>query len=280
MILTCPDCATRYFVADAKVGPEGRGVKCAACGARWTAHAEPPLELGASPEEGAVVVDPPAPEPEPISALPGEELPKVFRARAVNERRAREAAATGVIWAGMAVGLAVMIAVAVVFRVEMVRVWPGSAAAFASVGLPVNRIGLVIEDVSAEPALQDGHAALSVSGVIRNIEDREIKSPPLRITLVNREGKRVMGKIAAPADPKIPPGETRHFAIALLDPPTTASDLEVDFVLEPIKAQPSQAGKLDLRGSKAPSPVAPVMAADAAPLAADDPHAIAPPAHE
>ena len=39
MILTCPECATGYFVDDAQLRPGGRAVRCAACGARWTARA-------------------------------------------------------------------------------------------------------------------------------------------------------------------------------------------------------------------------------------------------
>lgn len=39
-------------------------------------------------------------------------------------------------------------------------------------------------------------------------------------------------KLASPADPLIPPGETRHFALAMLDPPTTAATLEVSFELK------------------------------------------------
>ena len=34
MILTCPDCATSYFVDDSKIPADGRLVKCASCGAR------------------------------------------------------------------------------------------------------------------------------------------------------------------------------------------------------------------------------------------------------
>ena len=37
MILTCPECATSYFVDDSKV-PAGRQVKCSNCGARWVAQ--------------------------------------------------------------------------------------------------------------------------------------------------------------------------------------------------------------------------------------------------
>ncbi len=46
----------------------------------------------------------------------------------------------------------------------------------------------------------------------------------MRISLLdNAEGKAVATKIARPADAQVPPGETRYFAIALLDPPATAA---------------------------------------------------------
>ena len=133
---------------------------------------------------------------------------------------------------GIGFALGVIVAAAVVFRVDLVRLWPRTAGAFASVGLPVNHVGLVIEQLRAEPSLQDGHAALTISGILRNIEDHAVEAPPLRISLLNPAGKRVGGKVAAAADPKVPPGETRHFAIAILDPPSTAKDLEIGFVLD------------------------------------------------
>ncbi|WP_309645066.1 DUF3426 domain-containing protein [Phenylobacterium sp.] len=241
MILTCPECATSYFVDDSKIPEAGRAVKCASCGARWTAQAgAAELDLEVSGEEGAVgrepAVDTPDPDDIPISALPGEVLPKVFRAKADTERRVREAAATGIIWAGLAAALLVLLAVAFVFRVDVVRLWPRTASAYAFVGQPVNSLGLVIEGVRFEPSLQEGHAALSVSGMIRNIQDEPVISPPMRISLLDEDGKAVVTKIARPADAKIPPGETRHFAIALLDPPTTARVLEVAFAPpEPVK---------------------------------------------
>lgn len=262
MILTCPDCSTSYFVDDAKIPEQGRVVKCASCGNRWTARREAPAaapEPVASPAP-ALADSPPGPVDQPTPEIAeaseptgraGEALPRAFRAKADDSRRLREAAATGVVWAGMSAALALMIVVAVVFRVDVVRLWPSAAGAFASVGLPVNSVGLAIEGVEFEPALQDGYAALSVSGMIRNIEDRTITAPPLQIRLLDKAGVAVATKIARPADPVIPPGETRHFAISLVDPPGTAADLEISFAALRAAAEPpaAPAELLDLRGA-------------------------------
>src|ERR1700761_5037346 len=58
MILTCPECATGYFVEDEQVPATGRAVRCASCGHRWTALPERPLELVTSETEGAIAREP------------------------------------------------------------------------------------------------------------------------------------------------------------------------------------------------------------------------------
>jgi predicted Zn finger-like uncharacterized protein len=237
MILTCPECATGYFVDDSQMRPGGRKVRCANCGARWTAHAEGPLELVTS-EEGALAreSDPPG-EPAPITA---EELPRVFRDRAQEERRMRQAAVAGVAWAAAAVAVVALIAIGIVFRDAVVRAWPPTASLYAAIGLPVNPTGLVIEQVRAEPSLLQGHAALTVSGVIRNVVDRAVVAPPLRISLVNAQGKRVAGQIAYLDNARVPPGETRHFVTSIFDPPYSAANLQVDFALDARPGVPAQ----------------------------------------
>lgn len=290
MILTCPECATAYFVDEAKIPAEGRLVKCASCKHRWTAYAtvdeaeEDDLEL----EPTAIAEEPAETSVEDDEApLGAADLPKVFRAKAADHRKVREAATAGVIWAGMAAMLVVLIAVAAVFRGSVVNLWPKTAAAYAWVGLPVNSLGLTIEGVRAEPALQDGHAALSVSGMFRNVKDKPITAPPLRISLLNKSGKRLSTKIAQPADAVVPPGETRHFAIAILDPPSTASQLEVAFAPEaahkgthlPKTDRPAHGPVVEapvLRDDDANAPgVAPV---EAQPLPSSSPYAL--PSHE
>jgi hypothetical protein len=191
------------------------------------------LELFVDPEQGAFskTLEPSVLDT-PVSELPGEELPKVFRAKAQTERRVREATATGVIWGGMAVFVSATMLLALVFKTDVARLWPRSGSAFATVGQPVNRVGLTIENITFEPTLQDGHAALAVRGQLRNVTGKAVVSPPLQISLLNKAGKRVMAKIALINNPRVPAGETRLFAIALLDPPTTSVELDVTFVTD------------------------------------------------
>ena len=243
MILTCPECASRYFVDDSKVGSAGRVVRCAACGNSWTARNEEALDLFEEPSAADLAGEPnltaldgaanPADDPEtPVDQLPGEELPKVFRARADAERRLKEAKTTGIIWGGMVAVMVVMLVAAGVFRMNVAQLWPSTAGAYAFARMPVNNVGLVVEDLKAEPTMQNGHAAITITGVIRNITDHQVATPPLRVALLNEHGKRVAGKLAAAADPLIPPSQTRHFSVTLLDPPRTANTLEIGFALE------------------------------------------------
>lgn len=242
---------------------------------------EAPLELINSESLGAIGLEPisapPIVEPTPLT---GADLPKAYRGKVQTTRKMREAAVSGVIWAGMAMVFLALIGSAVLFRVDLVRLWPQSATAFAAVGLPVNPVGLVIEQVKAEPTLKDGHAALSITGVIRNVVDRSVTPPPVRINLYTPQGKRVGGQIALPGQAVIPAGQTRHFAIAVLDPPSSTGNLEIAFVLDgsvptprpaaaPARPAAAPAAKpapnLALRGSASPPPLEAPQVAEAAP---------------
>ncbi len=291
MILTCPECASRYFVDDSKVGATGRVVRCASCGNRWTARndeavddlfdePEPPTlasQLESAEQIPVAALEAEVEEP-PVSALPGEELPKVFRARADAERRLRAATATGVIWAGMAAAMAVMVIGALIFRIDVVRIMPGSAGAYAAVGLPVNTVGLVIDrdSIKAQPSMQDGHAAVTITGTIRNITEHEVVAPPLRVELMSKDDTRVAGQLAAATDPKIPPGLIRHFSITFLDPPRTAKDLQIGLATEPGAAKAVKTALKTAHGGEDGHGAAPEMALRGAQDAPSAPAAPAP----
>ena len=66
MIISCPDCHTRYVVPDEAVGLEGRTVRCAKCKNSWFQEG-PELDLG---KVGTVAPPEPTPEPEPAPPPP------------------------------------------------------------------------------------------------------------------------------------------------------------------------------------------------------------------
>jgi predicted Zn finger-like uncharacterized protein len=233
MILTCPECATGYFVEDDQIQASGRSVRCAACGNRWTAYPERPLDLVSSEEEGAVARpaadDPPAlTEP---GGLSGDELPRAFRNRAEEERRNRQAAISGAVFTGLALLVIAVLGSALLFRQNVVRAWPQTASVYATIGMPVNPTGLVIENVQMQPSLEGGHPTLVVTGTIRNVVGRGVLAPPLRITLLNAQGKRVAGQITDWTDRHVPPGAMRRFRTSIPDPPFSAANLQVDFAI-------------------------------------------------
>ena len=268
MILTCPDCATRYFVEDERLGGQGRAVRCGSCGTRWTARAEAPLELTQTPEIGAFGERAPTPPAEPapasadLSALPADELPKVFRGRAKTKEKVREAATSGVVWAAIAATFTFVIGMAIVLRQDVATLWPRTAGAYAMAGLPVNLVGLTIENQHAQPALKDGHAALVVSGSLRNIRDRPVTAPPLRVSMVDDQGHPLAVKIADPGGAQIPSGEARRFVVNVMDPPVDVAQVVITFDLSATHRAPSahstpaQALQPALRGSAKAPPAA------------------------
>jgi predicted Zn finger-like uncharacterized protein len=61
MILTCPSCGTQYAVRDGAIPPEGRKVRCAACGHSWNQASEMQAEETA-PDEPVEAVAETAPD--------------------------------------------------------------------------------------------------------------------------------------------------------------------------------------------------------------------------
>jgi predicted Zn finger-like uncharacterized protein len=244
MILTCPECATRYFVQDDTLGAAGRTVRCTNCKSSWhatptpEAQARAPLELVLDDEEGAVARDPYDLDVEPAAAaatpadLPGEELPKLFRERVKRSERLRKAAAAGAVWGLLSAACVAALGAAAVYRADVVRAWPKTASVFAAVGLPVNTTGLVIEDAHADQEFVEGRPSLVVRGAIRNVRGTAAETPPLKVTLLNAQGKPVKTEIARAGEATIPAGATRYFVVDVSDPPSSVTQAEVRFLLD------------------------------------------------
>ncbi|WP_430420617.1 DUF3426 domain-containing protein [Phenylobacterium sp.] len=265
MILSCPECATSYFVDDLRIPRMGRMVKCTSCGHRWRAF----QDRGAPEEEPPkddLVIETPAPEPAeteidfvPAPAKPAPKPEKKKQPLAV------------VIAAGVLVALALGGGAAVLLRQQVAGMIPGTAPLFSAIGLPVNTIGLVIEGVTSKPMLQAGRPVWSVTGAIRNVRDEPIASPPIRLSLLDAEDAELATLVADALNARVPPGAVRYFSITMPDPPAGAKKLQVRFELPAKGADAAHAGKAHAEPAAAPPAPEP---AEAQPLPADSPDAL------
>jgi len=232
MILTCPECASRYFLPDVQIGANGRKVKCAQCGHTWREFPQAIAEQDSPPGELPIAESPPPPSP--AAGLRAEILRSQ---KEMADRNARQAATVvAAVWAGLAAALAVALLAAAVFREQMVKWVPGAATAYAAIGLPVNSAGLLIEKVKAAPGTMPGHRALMVTGVLRNVSVAPVAPPAFRIDELDKAGRTLDRKIIRIAAPALKPGEARAFSLGVADPPGGYQDVAVTFAPPPPQA--------------------------------------------
>ena len=67
MILTCPECSTKYVVKDGAIPPGGRQVRCAACKASWHQDPDPSDVVAMGVDEAADQAAEAAAEPVPVA---------------------------------------------------------------------------------------------------------------------------------------------------------------------------------------------------------------------
>ena len=238
MILTCPSCATSYFTPDEAIGAMGRRVRCKACTHTWHASlSDEPLELSEATQDPALQAQAPNlagfgkrdDTAESLAETPAPELPKAFRARAEQQRRMRRAATHGAVWAGLASMFVAILGAAWLFRIDVVEVYPRAAAAYAMVGMPVNPVGLQFEAVGAKPSPSDP-ALVLVSGALRNLRDREVVAPAVRLALLDAHGAEIGFRIVQIDAAPVLPGGVQGFAALIPDPGAKAAGVGVDFV--------------------------------------------------
>ncbi len=235
MLITCPTCASSYRIDAAKIGPEGRSVRCAACRETWFLTPDAAIEeapepgLGPSDEvsdaawaEAAAAVRETA-EPEAPSEEPKPNKRKSPPRKGRKTAKANPFAAKGFLSPPAILGLALLAAlpVACLARTGLVGLVPQTASVFAAIGLPVNRRGLEIRDVVAfqNPGGDEGSAELVVEGDLVGVGRANVPVPGLRIEISDAAGKVIKSFPASAPKPNLANGESARFRAKLTDPP-------------------------------------------------------------
>ena len=237
MILTCPQCATRYQVDANKFPASGRNVRCAKCGHVW--H-----QMGPAPERDTESEVREALAPAVAQAVPAESATAAHAPmrplRPVVQETDGDAArgsflSRAALWGGWLLLVALVAAIgwtAVVLRDSVVTWLPQSASLYAAVGLPVSPHGMDFTGITYLKQVEDGQIVLAVSGNIVNRSSHELTVPPVRVALFDGDKHELYHWTFVAGVTTLKPGESTRFRTRLSSPPPGTHDLEVRFARE------------------------------------------------
>ena len=223
MILTCPSCDTQYFADDNTIGDSGRSVKCAACGHAWHVHGS-----------GGVAED------VPVAVAGGAH--EAYRERVRERREKKSRFVATVMWLVTAGAFAALGASAIIFRNDVVRIWPEAAHAYKAAGLEVNRFGLDFNTIEPTRTFDGTTPVLTVTGTIINISSITQPAADVRISLRDENMQEVAVLTAPVAVSTLAPGAETAFSARLENPPVAAFNLQLSFVDAEGSATAGQSG--------------------------------------
>ena len=239
MILTCPECTTRYQTDASQFAPDGRKVRCAKCGHVWF-QAPPQPEPEAGLEE--VDVSPPEPEAEPVAAPKREAFAPAPRVEAAPAARSRfsmrppllERLGFGVGWAVLGAIVLAIVWAGAYYRQGIASLWPQSSSLYAAVGMPVNTRGIKIlsEYKDAHFETENGQDVLIITGKLVNISSRELSVPAIRASLIGADKRELFHWNFSAGVSTLHPGQLAAFRTRLPSPPAAARAIELRFAAE------------------------------------------------
>ena len=265
MLIVCPSCASRYELDGAKLGAEGRKVRCASCQTLWHVAPEPEMPAVPSPEEmqallneeleqaaaieaqvsavadtmaegsGTIEGGDESAAPAPRKAVgrpPRKGHGKKGKGKASPSRAIAAAAALSLIGVGL-------LGVLVMQRDRAARVAPQLAGIFEKLGLPVNVRGLTLGAVESGLVEDAAGRFLIVEGDVTNIAKSNTRVPAIEVAVQDGAGQTLYSWKTDPPRPELEPAELMRFRARLAAPPATGQTVLVRFA----SSGPTAAGR-------------------------------------
>ncbi len=242
MILTCPNCATRYSTTAQAIGDNGRTVRCSSCNTTWFVSTNPDiLDLKQQESEEQRIIDTPLEEvvePEKdyagydMSAEPVTGAHVQIRDMVDQRRRNRSLMGVSLIWFITIALLGLAALYAFTNRQSIVEKYPGTATIYQAFGVDVNEIGLQFEDPTIRRLPIDGVETLVINGHIVNItnEDRDI--PMLELSIVNKADEVLASWVIEPPQPSLQAEGRIEYKSEYQNPPVDGERVLYRFVDE------------------------------------------------
>ncbi|WP_371396056.1 DUF3426 domain-containing protein [Fretibacter rubidus] len=250
MIITCPECATRYKTTEDAIGPNGRTVRCASCTTTWFVPA-PSAELTMdalaladneredmvpAPKITKPIVTAAAGQSDDVDDHSSNEMKAGAHVdmRQKTDRRRRNRRLRGVlaIWL---VPLSIMAAGAYGayhFRQDIVQKHPKAATLYKAVGVDVSLSGLMLDPPETRYAEIDGVPTLIVKGSVRNISDGQLSLPMVELSLHNSNDEMVVSWVVDLDKSVLPKGGRTDYTTQKPNPALDAVTLKTRFIDE------------------------------------------------
>jgi predicted Zn finger-like uncharacterized protein len=267
MHIICPHCTTTYAIDLATLGFAGRTVRCSRCKEVWLARPEDAVIIQAMVPSMADGGDP-APNPaiavrnEPSGSEIGQdhqtpvvESPSISaewpaEAEGASEPARRDEAKAArlprrslprrlkpnfsfglpsVSPATVCAAMGALVVALLIWRNDVVRLLPQTAAFYTMVGLEVNLRGLLFKDVKVSSEDVEGKPVLVIEGVIVGQARKPVELPRLRFSVRDAQGAEIYAWNAVLEQAVLKPGEKAWFKSRLASPPPEGRNIDVRF---------------------------------------------------
>ena len=241
MILTCPECTTRFSIDSEAIGPNGRTVRCSQCSATWFASADPDILSLNEIQTDALIEkvdvedahsefeEASYDEPEISSTL---EPHTAIRDKAERKKVRRRLFGVGMIWGMTLLTLALAALVAWLFRAQIVEKFPSTRPLYQSIGVEASETGLKIHNVRTEYGDNEGTPVLIVNGVVENYDLKARDLPMIQMNFKNDNDEILASWVIEPSKSMLAKGESIDFSSQYPNPPIDATKLIPVFVDE------------------------------------------------
>jgi predicted Zn finger-like uncharacterized protein len=127
-------------------------------------------------------------------------------------------------------GMAALVMALMIWRVDVVKLLPQTAAFYQMVGLNVNLRGLAFKDVKVSTETVDGKPVLVIEGnIVGESKTTPVALPRLRFVVRDERGTEIYAWSAVLEQQGLNPGDKAWFRSRLASPPAEGRSLDVRF---------------------------------------------------
>lgn len=209
MIITCPECKTRYMIKSEKLGLDPKSVRCAKCKHQWMVNPNPLAEEN-------IKEKPPLP---PMARLDAPSLAE--QQKHLNERIKKR---NNIFFAFIAIFIASGLISTVLFKNSILEKYPNLGSVYELVGFSLpeqenNFAGLRIQGIERQQDETADMTVLSFSGDVKNTSDIEVPVPNVKVQLFDEDGILLDEWTAQPEHKTLKAGEVTTWVCRFYDPP-------------------------------------------------------------